>query len=220
MQPFGCRTRATRLCATSCEPAGRQRRTLSAAKQSLLSFLLRHERRFPGRSTWSRAHWRWLGEQAFASAHQQLVFGEGIRRIEEAHARCDRLDLALAEAVAGWRLAPLVQALQALRGVGLVVAATLVAEIGDLSRFENPKQLMSWLGLVPSERSSGARRRQGAITKSGNGHARTMLIEAGWSYRLPAREERRYRTRVEGLPEETGLSAGGPRCGCANGSGA
>jgi transposase len=175
---------------------------LSAAKQSLLSFLLRQERRFPGRSTWSRAHWRWLGEQAFASPHQQLVFGEGIRRIEEAQARCDRLDLALAEAVAGWRLAPLVQALQALRGIGLIVAATLVAEIGDLSRFESPKQLMSWLGLVPSEHSSGARRRQGAITKSGNGHARTMLVEAGWSYRLPAREERRYRTRVEELPEE------------------
>jgi transposase len=83
--------------------------------------------------------------------------------------------------VAGWSLAPLVEALQALRGVGLVIAATLVAEIGDLSRFESPKQLMSWLGLVPSERSSSTRRRQGGITKSGNGHARTMLIEAGWS---------------------------------------
>jgi transposase len=86
--------------------------------------------------------------------------------------------------------------------VGLVVAATLVAEIGDLSRFESPKQLMSWLGLVPSERSSSTRRRQGGITKSGNAHARTMLIEAGWSYRLPAREAVRYRARVEGLPDE------------------
>ena len=86
--------------------------------------------------------------------------------------------------------------------MGLVVAATLVAEIGDLSRFESPKQLMSWLGLVPSERSSSTRRRQGGITKSGNAHARTMLIEAGWSYRLPAREAARSRTRVEGLPDE------------------
>ena len=175
---------------------------LTAAKQSLLSFLLRHGRRFSGRTTWSKVHWRWLGEQTFASPHQQLVFGEGIRRIEEVQARCDRLDAALDEAVAGWSLAPLVRALQALRGVGLVVAATLVAEIGDLSRFDNPKQLMSWLGLVPSERSSGARTRRGAITKSGNGDARTMLVEAGWSYRFPAREERRYRTRLEGLPEE------------------
>jgi transposase len=175
---------------------------LTAAKLTLLSFLLRQDRRFPGRSTWSQAHWRWLGQQAFASPHHQLVFGECIRRIEEAQARCERLDLALAEAVAGWSLAPLVEALQALRGVGLVVAATLVAEIGDLSRFESPKQLMSWLGLVPSERSSSTRRRQGGITKSGNAHARTMLIEAGWSYRLPAREAARYRTRVEGLPDE------------------
>jgi transposase len=174
---------------------------LTAAKLTLLSFLLRQDRRFPGRSTWSQAHWRWLWQQAFASPHHQLVFGEGIRRIEEAQARCDRLDLALAEAVAGWSLAPLVEALQALRGVGLVVAATLVAEIGDLSRFETPKQLMSWLGLVPSERSSSTRRRRGGITKSGNGHARTMLVEAGWSYRLPAREAARYRPRVEGLPD-------------------
>src|SRR5919112_2002045 len=175
---------------------------LTAAKLTLLSFLLRQDRRFPGRSTWSQAHWRWLGQQAFASPHHQLVFGEGIRRIEEAQARCERLDLALAEAVAGWSLAPLGEALQALRGVGLVVAATLVAEIGDLSRFESPKQLMSWLGLVPSERSSSTRRRQGGITKSGNGHARTMLVEAGWSYRFPACEAARYRMRVEGLPDE------------------
>jgi transposase len=175
---------------------------LVAAKLALLSFLLRHARRFPGRSTWNKTHWRWLGEQTFASPHQQLVFGEHLRRIAEAQARCDRLDAALAEAVAGWRLAPLVEALQALRGVALVVAATLVAEIGDLGRFETPKQLMSWLGLVPSEQSSGARVRRGAITRSGNGQARTMLIEAGWCYRLPAREEQRYRARVQGLPEE------------------
>jgi transposase len=175
---------------------------LTAAKLTLLSFLLRQDRRFPGRSTWSQAHWRWLGQQAFASPHHQLVLGEGIRRIEEAQARCDRLDLALAEAVAGWSLAPLGEALQALRGVGLGVAATLVAEIGDLSRFETPKPLMSWRGLVPSERSSSTRRRRGGMTKSGTGHARTMLVEAGWSDRLPAREAARYRPRVEGLPDE------------------
>lgn len=99
-------------------------------------------------------------------------------------------------------LAPLVKALQALRGVGLVIAATLVTEIGDLGRFRTPKHLMSWLGLVPSEASTGTTRtRCGAITKTGNAQARAMLVEAAWSYRLPGREEKRYRTRVEGLPE-------------------
>ena len=92
---------------------------LVSTKLALRSFLLRHERRFPGRSAWNKTYWRWLGEQAFASPHQQLVFGEHLRRIEEAQARCDRLDAALAEAVAGWRLAPLVEALQALRGIAL-----------------------------------------------------------------------------------------------------
>lgn len=172
-----------------------------AAKQALLSFLLRCGRRFPGRATWTKAHWRWLGEQRFDSPHHQLVFEEYQHRIRQAEERCARLEAALAEAIPGWTLAPLVQALQALRGVGLVVAATLVAEIGDVRRFGSPKQLMAWLGLVPAEHSSGARRRQGGITKTGNGLARTMLVEAAWSYRLPAREERRYQTRLQDLPE-------------------
>ena len=92
--------------------------------------------------------------------------------------------------------------LQALRGIKLVSAATLVAEVGDLTRFDNPKQLMAYVGLVPSEHSSGARTHRGRITRAGNAQARTTLIEAGWSYRLPAREERRYRERVADLPEE------------------
>ncbi len=175
---------------------------LVAARQMLLGFLLRHGRKFPGKTNWTRLHWRWLGEQAFGSPHQQFVFGECIKRIEEAQARCDRLDLMLQEAMEGWSLAPLVKALQTLRGVGLVIAATLVTEIGDLTRFQTPKHLMGWLGLVPSEASSGSRTRRGAITKTGNGEARAMLVEAAWSYRLPAREERRYRMRVEDLPEE------------------
>jgi transposase len=175
---------------------------LVAARQMLLGFLLRHGRKFPGRTNWTRMHWRWLGEQASGSPHQQFVFGECIRRMEEAQARCERLDHMLQEAMEGWSLAPLVKALQALRGVGLVIAATLVTEIGDLARFQTPKHLMGWPGFVPSEASSGSRTRRGAITKTGNGEARAMLVEAAWSYRLPAREERRYRMRVEHLPED------------------
>ena len=92
---------------------------LVAARQMLLGFLLRQGRRFPGRTNWTRMHWRWLGEQAFASPHQQFVFGECVRRIEEAQTRCDRLDSALQEAMGNWSLAPFVKALQALRGLAL-----------------------------------------------------------------------------------------------------
>lgn len=183
----------------------RARRTakddLKRAKLGLSSFLLRHERRFGGRSHWSKAHWRWLGEQSFESPHQQLVVEELKQRIREGEARCKRLEAALAEAVGSWRLAPLVRALQALRGLGLVAATVLVAEIGDLRRFANPKQLMAWLGLVPGEHSSGSRNRRNGITRTGNAQARTILIEAGWCYRHKAREEHRYQERCEGLPE-------------------
>ena len=102
-------------------------------------------------------------------------------------------------ALPDWSLAPVVRALQALRGMALVAAATLVAELGDITRFDNPRQLMAYLGLVPSEHSSGATRRQGGITKAGNGAARRMLIEAAWSYRFPARISREQLLRQEGL---------------------
>lgn len=172
------------------------------AKQTVKSFLLRHDRRFAGRAAWTKMYWRWLSEQRFDFPHQQLAFEEMQKRVLEAQARVSRLEAALGEAVAGWRFAPLVRNLQALRGIQLVSAATLVAEIGDLTRFDNPKQLMAYVGLVPSEHSSGARTQRGRITRAGNGQARTMLIEAGWAYRLPAREERRYRERVADLPDE------------------
>ncbi len=174
----------------------------TAAKQSVRSFLLRHDRRFSGKTAWTKIYWRWLSEQAFAFPHQQLAFEELKRRLTDAQSRVERLDAALAEAVEGWRFGPLVRSLQALRGVQLVVAATLVAEVGDLTRFDNPKQLMAYLALVPSEHSSGARRQRGRITRAGNAHARTMPVEAGWTYRLPAREEHRYLTRVADLPAD------------------
>ena len=110
------------------------------------------------------------------------------------------LDVAyIKAALPEWSLAPVVQALQALRGMALVAAATLVAELGDITRFANPRQLMAYLGLVPSEHSSGGTRRQGRITKAGNGAARRMLIEAAWSYRFPARISRELLLRQEGL---------------------
>jgi transposase len=178
------------------------REDMTAAKQAVRSFLLRHDRRFTGRTAWTKAYWIWLGQQKFDFVHQQFAFEELKRRVLEAQARLERIEGALCEAVQTWRFAPLVRALQARRGVRLVAAATLIAEIGDLTRFQNPKQLMAYLGLAPSEHSSGARTRRGGVTRAGNGYARAMLIEAGWCYRLPAREEHRYRERVADLPAD------------------
>ncbi len=174
---------------------------LSGAKSALKSFLLRHGRRFTGKAIWGKAHWRWLSEQAFAFPHQQFVYEEYKQRIHDLMDRCDRLDEVLKQAVSGWVLAPLVHALQALRGVKLTAAVTLVAEIGDLHRFDSPKQLMAWLGLVPAEHSSGKRIKRGEITRTGNAAARTMLIESAWHYRFPAREGRTLRDRNAEIPQ-------------------
>ena len=121
--------------------------------------------------------------------------------MEAATARRDRLQANIEAALPDWSLAPVVGALQALRGMALVVAATLIAELGDITRFTNPRQFMAHLGLVPSEHSSGGARRQGGITKAGNSAARRMLIEAAWSYRFPARISRELLLRQEGLPK-------------------
>lgn len=192
---------------------------LSAAKTSLKSFLLRHDRRFDGKAIWGKRHWLWLAEQTFAFPHQQFVYEEHKRHIQELEERCARLDNALAEAISGWTLAPLVHALQALRGVKLVAATTLVAEIGDLHRFDNPKQLMAWLGLVPAEHSSGKRIKRGEITRTGNAAARTMLIESAWHYRFPAREGLALQRRNADIPAHIKAISGRRRPGCVQSSG-
>ncbi|MCA1444819.1 IS110 family transposase [Ensifer sp. IC4062] len=183
--------------------ARRQAKTdLSAAKAALKSFLLRHDRRFTGKSIWGKSYWNWLAELTFAFPHQQFVFEEYKRRIHDLEACCERLEDVLAEAVSGWTLAPIVEALQALRGVKLIAAVTLVAEIGDLHRFTSPKQLMAWLGLVPAEHSTGKSIRRGEITRNGNAAARTMLIESAWHYRFPAREGLALRRRNTAIAHE------------------
>jgi len=176
---------------------------LKVAKQQLLSFLLRHGLRYGGATRWSKRHWRWIDElRKFRYPHQQLAFEEMKRAIRQIKARVDTLDQAIADTVQIWRFGPLVEALRALRGVDTTVAATLVAEIGDINRFTNPRQLMAWLGLVPSEHSSGNTTRRGRITRTGNALARTMMVEASWSYRHPAREQYRYLKRSAQLPQE------------------
>jgi len=174
---------------------------LRAAKHRLKSFLLRHEIRFNGRADWKSAHLRWLGEVKCATPAQQVVFQEYVRAMAQCFERVGRLELELAEHVKTWRLSPVVEALQALRGVRFTVAVTAIAELGDLTRFEKPRQLMSFLGLHPSEHTSGPRRRLGGIAKTGNGHARRALVEGAWAYRFPARVSKQIQARQENLPE-------------------
>jgi transposase len=176
-------------------------RDLKSAKFRLKAFLLRQDIRYTGRATWGPAHLRWLSEVVCATPAQQIVFQEYVRAVNEHTERLQRLEQELHDQVKTWRLQPVVEALQSLRGVQFTVAITLVAELGDLTRFDNPRQLMSYLGLIPSEYSSGDRRRQGGITKAGNTHARRALIEGAWAYRYPAKVSRHLQVRLEQLPK-------------------
>jgi transposase len=176
-------------------------RDLKAAKFRLKAFLLRQDIRYTGRATWGPAHLRWLAEVVCPTPAQQIVFQEYVRAVTEHTERLQRLEQELHDHVQTWRLQPVVEALQALRGVQFIVAVTLVAELGDLTRFENPRQLMKYLGLIPSEYSSGERRRQGPITKAGNTHARRALVEGAWAYRYPAKVSRHIQLRLEQLPK-------------------
>jgi len=175
-------------------------RDLKSAKHRLKAFLLRQDIRYEGRASWNAAHLRWLAEVVCPTPAQQIVFQEYLRAINEQHERLARLEQELREQVKHWRLAPVVAAVQALRGVQFTTAVTLIAELGDLTRFDHPRQLMNYLGLTPSEYSSGARRQQGGITKAGNTHARRALIEGAWAYRFPAKVSRHLQLRLEALP--------------------
>ncbi len=173
-------------------------RTVRQARQQLSGFLLRHGHHY-NRPAWTLMHQRWLSGRRFEHAVHYIVLQDCMAAVEAATARRDRLEVHLEAALPDWSLAPVVRALQALRGMALVAAATVIAELGAITRFDNPRQLMAYLGLVPSEHSSGNTRRQGGITKAGNGAARRMLIEAAWSYRFPARISREQRLRQEAL---------------------
>lgn len=141
-------------------------------------------------------------ERVHRTHTQQLAFEEMKRAIRQIEERIVTLDQTITDTVETWRLGPVVDALRALRGVNTTIAATLVAEIGDINRFSNPRQLMAWLGLVPSEHSSGNSTRRGRITRTGNALARTMMVEGSWSYRHPAREQHPYLKRSAHLPQE------------------
>ena len=171
------------------------------AKQRLQAFLLRSGYRFTGRSAWSRAHMRWLADIKMPHRSQQVVLQQYINALNQCQQRVLQMTEQIRQLLPQWRFAPVVEALQSLRGVSLLVAVTTVAELGDLNRFEHPSELMSYLGLVPSENTTGARVRRGSITKTGNSHVRRMLVEAAWAYRFRARVSQALLKRQQHLPQ-------------------
>lgn len=171
------------------------------ARQRLQAMLLRHGRRYSGKTRWTAAHERYLAQISFPYAAQELAYVEYRQTVSEAHQRVERLTEMLREQVNDWCMRPVVTALMTLRGIDFVSATTLVAELGDLRRFAKPRELMGFLGLVPAEHTSGKARRLGAITRTGNGYARRMLVEAAWNYRFPARLSRVLQVRQEGQPK-------------------
>lgn len=179
------------------EDAVREQRN---GRHRLKALLLRHGIPYAGKTSWTAAHLRWLATVTLSYPAQQIAFQEYLHAITESGARIARLEQALRDALPDWSLMPVVQALQALRGVQLIAAMTLVAELQDFLRFASPRELMSYVGLVPSEHSSGAKRRQGAITKAGNSAARRMLVEVAWHDQHSPRVSPIIATRQDGLP--------------------
>ena len=172
------------------------------AKQRLLGFLLRHGKRFEGKDNWTQAHFRWFEEVKFGQPVQQIVFQEYVDSVQAITRRIAALDEQMESAARDSVFWPVIEGLMALWGVGLITATTIVAEIGDLRRFANAPQLMAYLGVVPSEHSSGESKVHGSITKTGNGHVRRVLVEAAWKYRYPARKTAILQRRAERASEQ------------------
>ena len=174
------------------------------ARHRLGKFLLRRGLRAPGGvEPWGTKHWSWIKSLRFELEAHEATMLDYVTEVEHARSRIERLEKAIDAAV---EIAPapmraVVEALQALRGIAKLTAVTIVAEVGKLSRFAHPRQLMGYSGAVPSEHSSGAKTRRGAITKTGNGHLRRVLVESAWAYRHRPALGSRLRSRQKGLSE-------------------
>jgi transposase len=173
---------------------------LRAKRQQVSALLLRLGQIYPGKTSWGKAHAGWLASRRLEQIEQRIALEELLVAVRQAGERVGRLERAIAEAVPNWSLAGLVTALMALRGIDLIAATTLLAEIGDLTRFRTPRELMGYLGLVPRERSTGERVWRGGITKTGNRRARRILVESAWSYRHPPRVGKAKLARLEAAP--------------------
>ena len=171
------------------------------AKQRLSAFLLRHGRRYSGKTNWSKAHFRWLETLKFDHPVQQIVLQEYNDTVQAMTKRVAAFDAQVAAAGAASVFSQQIEGYMALRGIDRLTATTLVAEVGDLRRFPDAPKLMKYLGVVPSEHSSGPSKVRGGITKTGNGHVRRVLVEAAWTYRHPARKSAVLQRRAEKAPE-------------------
>jgi transposase len=165
------------------------------------AFLLRLGRHYPGKKTWTKAHMNWLTSQKLEHTEQRIAFEEMLLGVRQAQERIGRLEDAIRAAVPDWSLVEVVTALMAMRGIDLVSATAFLAEIGDLSRFRTPRELMAYLGLVPSEHSTGNTVQRGPITKAGNRRARRILTECSWSYRHPPRVGKKKQEKVAAAPQ-------------------
>jgi len=173
---------------------------LRRKRQQVSAFLLRQGLHYPGERAWTKAHRDWLASQKLEYAEHRIAFEEMLLAMRQAQERIERLEQAIRMAVPDWSLAEVVTALMALRGIDFISATAFLAEIGDLSRFRTPRELMAYLGLVPSEASTGDTVKRGPITKAGNRRARRVLVECSWSYQHPPRVGKEKQERVAAAP--------------------
>jgi transposase len=186
---------------------------LRRKRQQVSAFLLRQGRHYPDKKkVWTKAHMNWLASQKLEYLEQRIAFEEMMLAIRQGQERLDRLEQAIRAAVPDWSLAELVTALMAMRGIDLIAATTLLTELGDLSRFRTPLELMAFLGLVPSEASTGNTIKRGPITKAGNRRARRMLVECSWSYQYPPRVGRAKQPKVDAAPPSVRAIAWKAQC--------
>ncbi len=175
---------------------------LARAKQRLNAFLLRNGRHYSGKTRWTPAHMRYLRHLVLPDDAQKIVLEEYIQAIDSCIERVERLSSKMKELLETWEWMPVVKALMACKGFQEVAAVTVISELGDLRRFDHPRKLMAFLGLVPDEDTSGPKRRQGSITKCGNSHARWMLVECAQHSRVAPKVNSALSKRQEGQSKE------------------
>ncbi len=176
------------------------RKDLVSARNRLAKFLLRHGRVFREGRNWTARHRAWLTSQTFERHAEKLTFDHYVAAVEQQEACRDYLEKEIAAIAAQAPYAEPVERLSSLRGIATLSAMVLLTEIQDFRRFKRPRELMAYVGLVPSERSSGAKERRGGITKTGNSHARRILVEAAWHYRHPPAAKGRVHHSMKGQP--------------------